>query len=299
MNSLYYVLLLLTSLFWAGNFIAGKWVVDDASPITLIVLRWAIAVVILLPFVWIREKRILPPKSAWLPLAGMGATGVVLFNYFMFLALEHTTAVNVGLLSAMNPIAIAFVSAIVLRERLTLKQTAGMFVSLFGVIVVLSGGSWESIASIRVNIGDLYMLAAVLAWGVYSVVSKRAMENMSAYASTLWAGILGCIMMLPLLPSHWEITGNSASFWFSAGYLAVGGTVLAMVFWNAGVKKIGGTHSGMFLNFNPIFTAILAFPILGERMGFAQWAGTALVICGVYVFSSKRALLVRAKHKST
>jgi drug/metabolite transporter (DMT)-like permease len=288
-TKIYYALLLVTSMLWAANFVAGKWVVNDASAITLIVLRWAVSAIVLLPFVWVREKRLLPPKQAWLALIGMGATGVVLFNYFMFLALEHTTAVNVGLLSALNPVSIALVSALWLRERLLPKQLAGMAVSLLGVLVVLSDGDPSAIAGIRFNIGDVYMIIAVLTWGIYSVISKRAMETMSPYSSTMWSGIIGTIMMLPLLSTHWRIaSGVSASFWLGALYMAIGGTVLAMVFWNIGVKRIGGTHSGMFLNFNPIFTAIFAYITLGERMGMPQWIGTALVISGVYVFSAKR-----------
>ena len=95
----YVFLLLLTSLLWGGNFVVGKSLVDHASPMTLTNLRWMIAIVCLLPMVWFKEKKILPPRTAILPLILMGISGVALFNIFQFLALEKTSATNVGLIS--------------------------------------------------------------------------------------------------------------------------------------------------------------------------------------------------------
>ena len=130
MSIKYYVLLLLTCLFWAGNFVVSKSLVVHASPITLTTLRWMIAVVCLLPLVWWKEKKILPPRNAILPLFLMGLTGVVLFNLMQFLALEQTTATNVGLISTLNMISIAVCSAVFLKEKMNLLQIFSMIFSL-------------------------------------------------------------------------------------------------------------------------------------------------------------------------
>lgn len=283
----YYVLLLCTSLLWAGNFVAGKFSVGHADSMTLTNLRWISATMLLLPIVWLKERRLLPPVRALLPLCLMGLTGVVLFNVFMFFALERTTADNVGLLSALNPVAIAISSFFILRERMTRRQLLAVIVSLFGVLVVISHGNLSKLLRLHFNVGDLWMLAAVAIWGLYSVAGKKAMQLVSPYMSTLWAGIFGSLILIPFNIPTFGIENGTTSFWISVIYMSLGGTVLAMLFWNIGVQAIGGTNSGIFLNFNPIFTAILAFVLLGENMGASQIAGAAIVIAGVYLFTSK------------
>lgn len=285
MRMIYYVLLLATSLLWAGNFVAGKFLVHHASSLTLTDMRWTLASLFLLPIVWIREKRILPPRQALLPLFWMGLTGVVFFNLFMFLALERTSADNAGLLSALNPVAIAIVSFFILREKMGIRQITGMLISLLGVIVVISHGQWERILQFRFNAGDLYMLAAVGTWGFYSVAGRKAMQHVSALTSTLWAGIFGVLTLLPFnLPSIAIIEPDPA-FWYSILYVGIGATVIGMVFWNIGVQQVGGTKAGMFLNFNPVFTAILAYLLIGEQLTVVQGIGTFLVIGGVLLFT--------------
>ncbi|MFC4769195.1 DMT family transporter [Effusibacillus consociatus] len=288
MHFVFYVLLLCTSILWAGNFVAGKFLVDHASSLTLTNMRWGLAILFLIPIVWKFEKRLLPPKKALLPLFLMGLTGVVFFNIFMFLALERTSADNVGLLSALNPVAIAIVSFFVLREKMSFRQTIGMIVSLMGVVVVISHGDIQRLLHFRLNTGDLFMLAAVGTWGLYSVAGKKAMQYVSPYMSTLWAGIFGVITLLPFNLPSFAVNNPDSAFWIATVYVSIGATVLAMVFWNLGVQRVGGTHSGMFLNFNPIFTAILAYLFIGEHMTAVQVAGTVLVISGVYLFSTRK-----------
>ena len=113
---MYYVLLLLTSLLYAGNFVSGKFLIQHTASLTITDLRWGIAVILLIPLVWWKEKRFLPDKRAVVYLILMGLTGVVLFNVFTYLALELTSSDDVGLLTALNPISIALASFIFLRE---------------------------------------------------------------------------------------------------------------------------------------------------------------------------------------
>ena len=113
----YIILLLLTSLFWGGNFVVSKSLLGHASPMTLTTIRWIIAVICLIPLVWWKEKKILPPRSALLPLFLMGFTGAFLFNILQFIALERTTAMNVGLISTLNAITIAIFSFIFLKRK--------------------------------------------------------------------------------------------------------------------------------------------------------------------------------------
>lgn len=285
MRYFYYSLLLLTSLLWAGNFVLGKGLTEHASPMTLTSLRWIIAVVCLVPVVWWKEKRILPPKKALLPLALMGMTGVVLFNILQFVALKHTTATNVGLISTLNMLSIAVFSGIFLKERLNGLQLLSMVFSLFGVLLVLTKGNLSLLLSLDVNSGDLYMLAAVAVWGLYSVFSKWAMAHVSAMFATLYSGIFGLLVLLPINMPSFAVSDVNASFVYAILYTGVVSTVLCFVLWNIGVQKIGATTSGIFLNFNPVFTALLAFILLGEQMAPIQVIGSAIVISGCYFFT--------------
>ncbi|QDS36069.1 DMT family transporter [Brevibacillus brevis] len=292
MRPLYIVLLLCTSFLWGGNFVVGKFLVGHASSLTLTNLRWLIAVVCLLPVVWIREKRIFPTREALLPLIVMGVTGVALFNLFMFWALERTDATNVGLLSTLNPVSIAIFSFLLVGEKIRPLQIVAMLVSFAGVLVVMTKGDFAHLSQLHFNTGDLWMLAAVAMWGIYSVCGRWAMKTVSPMMSTLYSGIFGVALMLPFNVTTFTISNTDWTFWLSLFYVGVMATVVSMVLWNIGVQKVGATSAGMFLNFNPIFTAILAFLLLGERMTFIQLLGSVIVIVGCYMFS-------RLKHVTT
>jgi drug/metabolite transporter (DMT)-like permease len=285
MPYLYYFLLLFTSFLWGGNFVVGKTLVDHASPVTLTTLRWLIAVLCLIPIVWWKEKSLSVSRKAIFPLVLMGITGVVLFNLFQFLALDFTSATNVGLISTLNMFSIAFFSFLFLKEKINALQLGSMLISFVGVLLVLSKGHFEMLFSIGFNKGDLLMVAAVCVWGLYSIVSKWAMKYTTPLLATLYSGIFGVIVLIPLNVQDFTITNLNASFVQSILYTGVVSTVLCMLLWNIGVQKIGATTSGMFLNFNPIFTAIIAFMWLGERLTLIQGVGSVIVIVGCFLFT--------------
>ncbi|MEY8350114.1 DMT family transporter [Bacillus cereus] len=290
----YIFLLLLTSLLWGGNFVVGKSLVDHASPMTLTSLRWIIAILCLFPIVWLKEKRLFPPRAAILPLLIMGITGVVLFNIFQFLALEQTSATNVGLISTLNAISIALFSSLFLKEKINRFQILSMILSFFGVLLVLSKGNIALLFSLQFNSGDLWMIAAVCIWGIYSVCSKWATKTTTPMMATLYSGVFGVILLLPFNIPSFTVSDINASFITSLLYTGLISTVVCMVFWNIGVQKLGATTAGIFLNFNPIFTAILAFLFLGEALTWIQILGTIIVVTGCYLFSHFKTAVPRS-----
>lgn len=281
----YVLLLLLTSLLWAANFIISKSLIGHASSMTLTSLRWIIAVLVLIPIVQYKEKSLIPPKKALIPLFFMGVTGVVLFNIFQFLAIASTSATNASLISTLNMFSIAIFSYLFLKERMNLLQFASMLLSLTGVVFVLTKGSLSLLFTMEVNKGDIWMLSAVAVWGIYSVCSKWAMKHTTPLMATLYSGLFGLAALLPFNLSSFAIKNPDPAFVLSLLYTGIISTVLCLVLWNIGVKNLGATKSGLFLNFNPVFTAILAFLLLGEQMLLIQAAGSALVILGCCLFS--------------
>lgn len=282
----YYLLLLFTSLLWGGNFVVGKSLVDYATPSTLTLLRWLIAVIFLVPIVLWKEKTLKPNKMAIVPLLLMGGTGVVLFNVFQFMALEFTTASNVGLISTINMFSIALSSYLFLKERINVFQIMAMLISLGGVLLVLTNGHLTVLFSLQFNKGDLFMMTAVALWGLYSVCSKWAMKYVTPLMATLYSGVFGIMMLSPFHIGDMSIKHVDASFIQSILYTGLISTVLCMLFWNIGVQKIGATTSGLFLNFNPVFTAILAFLFLDEKMTWIQGLGGGIVIVGCILFTT-------------
>ncbi|MFD2673040.1 DMT family transporter [Marinicrinis sediminis] len=286
MKVVYFILLLATSMLWAGNFVAGKFTVGHADPLMMSFLRYVIAVAVLFPLVRWKERKFWPSRSSLLPLIGMGATGIFLFNLFMFQALQHTSAINTGIISALNPLAIALMTFIFTGQRLNGKQRLGMLTGLIGVVIVITRGKVDQLFALSFNMGDLYMVAAVLTWGVYSVLTKFTLKDeVGPLFATFWAGLFGLGLMLPFIWGEMTISSPDTSFWIALLYIGIGATVLAMLFWNIGVQKVGGTQSGMFLNFNPVFTALFAYIWIGESLTWPQAAGTMVVIAGVWLYT--------------
>jgi len=281
----YMLLLLLTSLIWGGNFVVGKTLVGHASPMTLTTLRWAIAILFLLPLVMWKEKKFFPPRKAILPLILMGITGVALFNLFQFWALERTSATNVGLISTLNAISIAIFSSVFLKERLNLLQLFSMLISFLGVVLVLTKGDLNLLFALEFNVGDVFMLIAVCIWGLYSVCSRWATKTVSPIMATFYSGAFGLIFLIPFNLTEFTVSNVDTAFVVSILYTGVISTVLCMIFWNIGVQKVGAITAGIFLNFNPIFTAILAFFILDEKLSWIQGIGSVIVIIGCYLFT--------------
>ena len=285
MAKFYMGLMLVTSLLWGGNFVVAKSLVAHASPMTLTMARWLIAVIVLLPLVWWKEKRLVPAKAALVPLFLMGITGVALFNLFQFLALERTTSTNAGLISTMNTMSIALFSFAFLKEKINGLQLLAMVLSLIGVVLVLSKGDWQLLWNVQLNTGDLWMVAAVCVWGLYSVCSRWAMQTTSPLMATLYAGLFGVLILVPFTINDFTFSEIDSTFILSLLYTGVISTVVCMVFWNIGVQQLGATTSGIFLNFNPIFTALLAFLFIGEQLSWLQGIGGITVIMGCYLFT--------------
>ena len=165
-----------------------------------------------------------------------------------------------------------------------------MFLSLFGVVIVLSKGEIHRILTFHFNSGDLWMTAAVILWGVYSVCGRWAMKKVSPIMATFYSGVFGIMILLPFNLSSFNVSQINTSFILSLFYTGIVSTVICMLLWNIAVQNIGATKAGIFLNFNPVFTAILAFLILKEKMSFAELGGSIFVIMGCFLFSRLKKL---------
>ena len=286
-----YAALTLTALLWSTNFIIGRAVRDDVSPAALNFLRWAIALLILVPI----TLRDLQAHRAtlmrhWKLIALLGFTGIAAFQTLGYVALTTTTALNTILLLALAPLAIVAVSWLALGERVTRVQALGLGVSLAGAAVLIMHGDPATLAEMRFNAGDLWMLLAVVLWAVYSVLLRRRPAEVPPLALHTMSVAAGALWMLPAFgwqAMHGSALPSSLAVWMAVGFIAVFSSALAHGLWVRGVAKIGPNRAGVFIHLIPVFGAVLAITFLGEELAAYHAAGAALALCGIVLTSRK------------
>jgi drug/metabolite transporter (DMT)-like permease len=290
-----YVKLVLTMIFWGGTFVAAKWAVREAPPFHVAACRFAVATAVLfLLLAWkSRGKPIPVPRTfrQWLGLFSLGLTGIFLYNACFFAGLRLTTAANGSLIVAMNPILTAVLSALFLGDRLRPLQGAGFVLSLAGVAVVVSRGSWEVLGNFSFNHGDLILLGAPVCWSAFTILGKKALVRFSPLATTAWSSLFGLLLLAPA--AFLEASGGAGAGhlswtgWLAVLQLALLGTVAGFVWFYEGVHRIGAARAAVFINLVPFFAILQAALILGERLNAAQAAGGLLVIGGVWLGQRK------------
>ncbi|MFC4769570.1 DMT family transporter [Effusibacillus consociatus] len=280
-----WLLLVFCNLFWAGNYVFGKYVIEEVPPLWITFSRWLLALFLLFPIAWFLEKPDWKKAGqAWLPLVGMGILGGIGYNLLLYSALEYTTATNAALVSALNPAVIVLFSVLLLGERISTTQFAGFVVSLVGVLVILTKGSLGQIFDADYNRGDLLMVASVVVWTFYSIIGKR-LGNIPPITATAVSTLFAVLIMAPFaLAQGIDLTGIGPLAVTGILYMVIFPSVGSFVFWNMSVRAIGASQAGIFLNFIPVFTAIISV-ILGEEITGTQIWGGLLVFAGVYLTS--------------
>lgn len=290
----------MTTFFWGGTFVAARYAVKEAPPFFAASCRFAAASAILLPLARrqsMKEGRPFPVPAdlrQFLGLLSLGLTGVFLYNAVFFTGLKFTSASSGALIVAINPLLTAVLSALWLRERVGAWQASGLLLSLFGVALVISHGSLSVVTSFAFNRGDLIMLGAPLCWALYSILGKKMLASFTPLAATAYAALTGASLLIPAaLLEHRALGGPVPHFswlgWLAILQLALLGTVVGFVWWYQGVQQIGTARAAAFVNLVPVFGALLAALILGERLAAPQVAGGLLVILGVYWGSRRSA----------
>jgi drug/metabolite transporter (DMT)-like permease len=281
------LLLVLTTLFWGGNAIAGKFAVGHVSPMVLTALRWLIAAAILFIVAHRHVARDWPVIRAHLGyLFLLGAFGFAVFNATLYSALKFTTAINVTILQAAMPMFIFLLNFAAFRTHVHWAQIVGYTVTLTGVVLTASAGDPVQILGLTLNKGDLLMLAGSLIYATYSVALR-------ARPPIHWLSFLTVLVAAAAIASlglaAYEIADGSAIWpttptaWAVIAYTIVFPSLLGQAFFARGVELIGSNRAGLFLNLVPIFGSLLAVLILGERFELYHALALALVIGGIWL----------------
>lgn len=281
-----YLLLFLTTLFWAGNALAGKIAVGHVSPFILTTLRWLCVILLLFPFALPHLKRDwkkIRPKI--LLLFVLGIIGFTSFNNMLYTALKHTTVINAAIIQASLPLFIFALNFLWFRLTTTRYQLVGFPITLIGVIIITSQGSLETFTTFKFNLGDILMLTAIAAYGLFSVFLKNKPDihwistiSVLAYSAFIAAIPFGAFEIATHQAIWPDFTGTMVIF-YSAAFASLG----SQVFWIRGVELIGSNRTAMFINLVPLQGTIMAILFLNEVFQLFHAIGMIAIIGGVLI----------------
>lgn len=285
-------LLIATTLFWSGNFVVGRAASGAVPPVALAFWRWAGGTLILLVLARRQWRADLPAIKRNLPLLFLPSLlGIAGFNTLIYIGLQETTAVNALLMQSAIPMVTLLFSFLLLGQRITAPQIAGVAISLTGIAAIASRGRFQDLLALALNPGDTWIIAAVAVWGLYTTLLARrpAMHPLSFLTATF---LIGTLILLPFyLYEHAQgariVVGTPSVL--AIAYVILLPGIAANFFYNRGVELIGAGPASLFIHLMPIFGTLLAVAFLGERIRPFHLAGIGLIATGIALATAARA----------
>ena len=291
-----FILLVASSLFWSGNFFTGKIASHyDLTPFKLSFLRWSLAFLLLLPFTY---KKIIADFEKYkknLPyLLITSILGVAVFNSFTYLSLQTSMVINSSIMASITPLLIILFSWLIFKTQTYFMQFFGIILSIIGVLLIISKSNLNNLINFNFTIGDLWMLAAVFSWGLYSVLLKKIDSSLSQLATLEVMIFFGLIFIFPFYVS--ESLNNSflpidTNEILMISYVAIFASITSFFAWNKGVSIIGANKASLFLHLIPVFSSMWAILFLGEKFSFFHLFGIIFIILGIILSNINRKVL--------
>ncbi len=295
-----YMLLCLTALFWSGNFVVGRGLHEDVPPVSLSFWRWFVAWLMLLPFAlrpMLKQRQII--FRLWKPLLFFSIFGVAGFSTLVYIGLNTTTATNGVLLNTTSPVFIILISRIIFKHHLSWRQGMGVVLALAGAAAIVTQGELAMLLMFRLHRGDIFVLAGVLCWALYTVfLHMRPLELMplSFTGATVTIGTITILPFFLLEISKGATTVLTPGIAAGIFYLALFPSILAYIFWNHAVGQVGARTAGLFIYLMPVFGVFLSFIFLGEAIRVFHLAGIILIFAGIYLTTSE--IKCKQKHRT-
>ena len=281
-----YLSLIIATLCWGGNAVAGKLAVGHISPMTLTFFRWLIAVVIIFAISMPQIKKDWPVVRKNLPiLVFLGVMGYVVFNAALYTAVNYTTAINVTVEQVLIPMLIFVMNFVLFRMRVSLLQVVGFSLTFIGGLITAVHGDFQTLMTLTVNIGDAIMMIAVVGYAIYTVALRwRPVINWRTMMAI--PALVALIFSIPLV--IWEYsTGRmiwpDQTGWTVAIYTALFASLVAQVLYIVGVEKIGANRAGLFINLVPVFGTLLSVAIIGEALQLFHVIALILALGGIAI----------------
>ena len=285
-------MLVLATLFWAGNFIVGKAAfVEDIPPMSLVFFRWLLVWLILLPFTY---KEIIKYKEVILKnlplLFFLALTSVGLFNSFTYLALVHTQVINASLFNTAIPAMIILLCFIFKIEKTNRFQIMGLILSVLGILSIITKLDFNILLSLNFNKGDIIMIGGVITWGLYSSFLKKKKFTLPLLTLVHILCTFGLLFILPQFLfeiSQGKIIKFDINLSYILIYLALFPSIGSYYCWAGAVTIIGANRAGIFLSLIPLFSTILAMFFFNENFYFFHFIGSVLIVLGLILSNKK------------
>ena len=277
---------LMTSVLFSGSYIAGKYTTLDLGPLTTTLLRYFIALLFLSSLLLhYKGSALILRRRDIVPALLLGLFGIVGYHYFFFLSLRYTEVANTAIINALSPVLTSVAAAIVIKERLSRGNYAGVLVAFLGVLILLSRGDIDTILAFRFNKGDLLMLLSVACWVVYALLIRTMLDRYSGFTLTFYATLFGVLMLLFLAPQEaplGEIQKISRASLLSVIYMGICGSGLGYLLYNLGIREIGPTRTSSFVySVIPLIVAVLALLFFQQPITLIMIASMVLILVGL------------------
>ena len=285
------LMLILATLGWGSNTIAGRLAVGEVGPMILIFFRWGLVVLLITAIsgrAMIEEWSNIKKKVKWIFL--MGGCGLSLFNALFYMAAHSTSAINLGIIQSVMPAMILVGAFFLFGSRINKIQMVGVALTFLGCIVVISKGSIDYLLLLTFSSGDLLMLAACLFYAGYSLGLKNR-PDVSGIVMMGYFSIAAFIMTIPLVILELLIVGLRAPTqqgWGIIIYIAIMPSFLSQIFFMRGVDLVGPSSAGLYTNLVPIFSAFLAAIILNESFSMYHLLAMSIVFAGIAIFEYQK-----------
>ena len=285
-----YIFLILTTLFWSGNFIVGKAAsLFDIPPFTLNFYRWAFAWLILAPFTL---KEVIDKKNYILKniklIIILGITSITIFNSIVYYSLNFTQVISGVLMISTIPVMIIIFCWLFRIEKTNIYQIFGVIFSLLGVVVIITKADLNILLNLNFNKGDIWMVVAMFSWAMYSALLRKKKFELSQLSLLQIIITAGLIFLLPAYLVELSLgykTSINLPFILTLTYVVLFPGLASFIFWIKGIAIIGSNRSGIFLHLMPIFSTIMAILIFGEKFMIFHSIGAVLIIAGIILSS--------------
>ncbi len=292
-TNLAYILLVLTTIFWSGNFIVGKAAtIYEIPPFSLNFFRWLFAGIILLPFTF---KEIFLKKNYIKANIGLfiilGITSITVFNSIVYYSLYFTQVITGVLMISTIPVWIILISSLLKIEKTNIYQIFGILLSLIGVVAIITKSDLEVIKGLEFNKGDLSIIVAMFSWAIFSTLLKKKKLKVSQITLLQVVIIFGLIFLTPIYIIE-LLLGNyiilDKPFFLTLSYVVIFPGLLSFLFWIKGISVIGANRSGIFLHLIPFFGSVFAIIIFKEKIMFYHLIGAIFIIFGIRISNIKK-----------
>ena len=286
-----YALLFITPAMWSVNYLVARWAPGLIAPHALALGRWCVAALLLGFFA---RHELLARRHAiraeWRQFIVLGALGMWVCGAFVYIGARSTTAINIGLLYAAAPVFIAVASGLFLRDRLKPVQWAGVALALAGVLHILLRGDWDALAQLRINPGDAWVAVAVLCWAAYSLLLRAWPSAFGPLARLALTAVGGIVVLLPF--TVWEalawlpstLSWRSVALVLAAALIPGAGAYAAYSYMQ---RTLGAARVGVVLYLGPLYSAVVGWAVLGERIEPFHAVGALLILPGIWLSARK------------